>query len=388
MWSSCPRFVAQEQPMAATASFARELGAAVRKMAGNKGTTWYTPHMAAASRAIAERIPLVDLVLEVRDARIPLSSECEQLRNFPSSSRRIIALNKMDLANRSQMKDWMTYFEQHDCISYGVNSHNKDNIKELLNFLQARLRELKRTDHSNYTATIMLLGIPNVGKSALANSLHQVGRISAAEKGRLKHATVSPQPGETKDISSFKIASHPNIYVLDTPGILPAEILDVEVCSKLALTGAISDCFIGQTELARYFLAVLNTSNEYRKWAKLSKTEIDISSFDHKTECSGSSELEKRQKKQYATDHTQDFVVNEVRRTLFEVISSFDGNQEDEKNSVQLIEAQFAAVQKAFHVPLESVDDTCNKVASKLLNLYRTGRLGHYTLDRVLWNSL
>ncbi|XP_059651717.1 DAR GTPase 2, mitochondrial isoform X2 [Cornus florida] len=362
MWSSCPRFVAQEQPMAATASFARELGAAVRKMAGNKGTTWYTPHMAAASRAIAERIPLVDLVLEVRDARIPLSSECEQLRNFPSSSRRIIALNKMDLANRSQMK--------------------------LLNFLQARLRELKRTDHSNYTATIMLLGIPNVGKSALANSLHQVGRISAAEKGRLKHATVSPQPGETKDISSFKIASHPNIYVLDTPGILPAEILDVEVCSKLALTGAISDCFIGQTELARYFLAVLNTSNEYRKWAKLSKTEIDISSFDHKTECSGSSELEKRQKKQYATDHTQDFVVNEVRRTLFEVISSFDGNQEDEKNSVQLIEAQFAAVQKAFHVPLESVDDTCNKVASKLLNLYRTGRLGHYTLDRVLWNSL
>lgn len=123
---------------------------------------------------------------------------------------------------------------------------------QFLNFLQARVRELNNIDHSSYTATILLLGIPNVGKSALANSLHWIGRISAAgttlnhilfnflflrlglcrgifssimyseywvnsntflkigsliEKGRLKHATVSPQPGETKDISSLKVCS-------------------------------------------------------------------------------------------------------------------------------------------------------------------------------------
>ncbi|KAA8520144.1 hypothetical protein F0562_014400 [Nyssa sinensis] len=378
--------------MAATASFVGKVGAAVRQVAGNKGSTWYTPHMAAASRAIAERIPLVDMVLEVRDTRIPLSSEYEHLRNFPSSLRHIVVLNKMDLANRSQMKDWMMYFEQQNCISYGVNSHNKDNIKEFLNFLQARVRELKKAGHSNYTTTIMLVGIPNVGKSALANSLHQIGRIGAAEKGKLKHATVSPQPGETKDISSFKIGSHPNIYVLDTPGVLPPEILDIEVCSKLALTGAISHCFIGQTELAQYFLAVLNLTDEYKKWAKLSTIEYDRLQVGCKAECSSAlnsagSELDERQKKQYPTDHTQDFIVHDVRRTLFEVASSFDGNLEDEKDLARLIEAQLTTLQKALYVPLASGDDTCNKVATKLLNLYRTGRLGHYTLDHVPWNA-
>ncbi|KAF5197518.1 Dar gtpase 2 protein [Thalictrum thalictroides] len=83
---------------------------------------------------------------------------------------------------------------------------------------------------------MMLVGIPNVGKSALANSLHQIGRISAAEKGKLKHTVVSPEPGETKSISSLKIASHPNIYILDTPGVLLPDSLDIEMGSKLALT--------------------------------------------------------------------------------------------------------------------------------------------------------
>lgn len=80
----------------------------------------------------------------------------------------------------------------------------------------------------------------------------------------------------------------------------------------------------------------------------------------------------------------QDFVVNDVRRTLFEEVSSFNGNLDDEKDLVQLIEAQFAALQKAFRIPLsESNEDAYCKAATKLLNLYRTGRLGHYTLDRV-----
>ncbi|CAL5351760.1 unnamed protein product [Camellia sinensis] len=75
---------------------------------------------------------------------------------------------------------------------------------KFLNFLQARVRELKKTDHANHTITVLLVGIPNVGKSALANSLHHIGWISAAVKGKLKHAIVSPLPGETKDISSLK----------------------------------------------------------------------------------------------------------------------------------------------------------------------------------------
>ncbi|KAL7204015.1 hypothetical protein ACSBR2_017141 [Camellia fascicularis] len=363
--------------MAATASFIRKLGGAVKKTPGKRGSSWYTPHMAAASRAILERIPLVDLVLEVRDARVPLSSEYELLRNFPHSSRHIIVLNKMDLASRSQMKAWRSYFEQQNSISYGVNSHNKENIREFLNFLQARVRELKKTDHANHTITVLLVGIPNVGKSALANSLHHIGRISAAEKGKLKHATVSPLPGETKDISSLKIGSHPNIYVLDTPGVLPPEIPNAEVCSKLALTGAINDCLIGEAELAQYFLAILNLSDEYKQWSKLSTIASEKLS-DDKVETSVDSELDKR-RKHYATDHTQDFVVHDVRRTLFEAISSFHGNLEDGNDLLKLIEAQFAALRKALRV-LEESDAEDARGICKIRNPIRFSQICFWVL--------
>ncbi|PIN01839.1 Conserved ATP/GTP binding protein [Handroanthus impetiginosus] len=326
--------------MAATDSLIQKIGKAVKEVAKSRSSEWwYTPHMAAASHAVAERIPLVDLVLEVRDARIPLSSEYLQLRKFLSSSRRIILLNKMDLANRSQTKEWMRFFEEHRCMAFAVNSHNRDNIKEFLTFLQARVRELKKKDDHSHAITLMLVGIPNVGKSALANSLHQVGRIAAAEKGRLKHSVVSPQPGETKSIGSLKIASHPNIYVLDTPGVLHPNVADDEVCSKLALTGAIKDTLVGEIELARYFLSILSLSDEYRKWEKLSLTNEGISGLD---------------KKQYPTDHTQDFMVNNVRQTLYNAISSFTGCIENTENLARLVDEEFEFLLKIFHLPLKS----------------------------------
>lgn len=369
---------------ASTASrITRKIVIAVKKAASrNKG--WYDLHMAAASGAIAQRLPLVDLVAEIRDARIPLSSENELLRDFPALSKRIVVMNKIDLADQTQVKGWMRYFEQQNCIPYGVNSHNKDSVKGLLNFIQAQVRGLcKANHHASETITIMLVGIPNVGKSALANSLHQMGRISAAEKGRLKHATVSPQPGETKDISSFKIGSHPNIYLLDTPGILPRMIHDAELCSKLVLTGAIRDGLIEQKELARYFLAILNLSDQYKKWAKFSANEDRLLSFiEHKEEGSISSKLEMRRKKQHMMDHTQDLIVNDVRGTIFDTISCFDGDIELEEDMIKLMEAELVALRDAFRVPQGLGEYVYNRVVSvKLLDLYRTGRLGHYTLD-------
>ncbi|XP_044488683.1 DAR GTPase 2, mitochondrial isoform X2 [Mangifera indica] len=369
--------------MTSLSKIGREIGNAVQKIGNREGGGWYGPHMAAASRAVTDRVPLVDLVLEIRDARIPFSSAFEQLRNYPFSSRRILVLNKMDLANHSQLKELTNYFKERNCISFCVNSHNRDNVKEFLNFLQAQARKLKKTDLLSHTITVMLVGIPNVGKSALVKALHHIGRISAEEKGKLKHVMVTPQPGETRDINSFKIASHPNIYVLDTPGILPPAIQDIEVCSKLALTGAIRDSFVGEKKLAEYFLAILNSSDEYKKWAKFSTYENDRSVLQHSVGHSASSQLETKKRRQYPTDHTQDFVVQKVRQTLFEVTSCFDGNVEQGKDMLKLIDIQFKALKEAFQIPedLSEVADT--KVASKLLNLYRTGRLGHFTLDPV-----
>ncbi|KAG9452252.1 hypothetical protein H6P81_005156 [Aristolochia fimbriata] len=368
--------------MAGTAAFARRVGCAVQGAATKKGGGWCNQHMAAASRAISDRIPLVDLVVEIRDSRIPFSSAYKYQGCHPPRSKHVIVLNKTDLANRSQTQKWIEFFEAQDYGCRGLNSHNKANVKELLNFLQTQVRELKVCE-SNYTATIMLVGIPNVGKSAITNFLHQFGRISAAEKGKLKNATVNPSPGETKDISSYKIASHPNVYVLDTPGVLTPQIFDVEVASKLVLTGAINDSFVGEIELAMYFMAILNSSDEYKRWEKLIPKEDDMLFTDPKQKLVEDSSASKPQKRQYRTDHTQDFIVKDVRRSFFETISSFKGSLQNEKEMLGLIETQFVALHEAFRVSSFTGEEGYHRVARKLINLFRTGRLGCYTLDLV-----
>ncbi|XP_048496732.1 DAR GTPase 2, mitochondrial isoform X2 [Beta vulgaris subsp. vulgaris] len=340
---------------------AKKVGNAVKKMAGEekkKKWSWYTPLMAAASDAISRRISSVDFVLDLRDARIPLSSECELLKRLSSSSssRRIVVLNKVDLASRSYVK--------------------------FLNFLQGQVRALRKSEPERHTITMMLVGIPNVGKSALANSLHQIGRISAAEKGKLKHAVVSPLPGETKGICSLKVASHPNIYVLDTPGILPPQIIDADVCAKLALTGAFNDSLAGEKALAEFLLAVLNLSYEYQKWEKLSTDAPPPSRTDDNVALHHGS-FENRNSKGVSTDHTKDCVVLSVRKSLFEVASSFRGNLQDEDELLRLIQAEFVVLREAFNLPTKPEEETDHKVAVKLLNLFRTGRLGHHTLDSI-----
>ncbi|XP_011001543.1 PREDICTED: mitochondrial ribosome-associated GTPase 1 [Populus euphratica] len=337
----------------------KEIGEALKKAKSG----WYSLHMAAASHAIAQRIPLVDFILEVRDARIPLSSHCQLLSNFPPSSlRRIIVMNKTDLANRSQLKDWTKYFEQQNCISYGVNSHNKENVNDgdiiccsASLCLQCDLLCSQETKDGAYSVTFF------------------VARKPRMESGILDQRTIYLP-------LIFQIGSHPNIYVLDTPGILPPQIHDSEVCTKLALTGAIEN-LVGEKELARYFLAILNTSDGYKKWERLSTHGNDKSFTGQEVEGSSDSKLNMKRKRQYPSDHTQDFMVNRVRRTLFESISCLDGNVQNEKDLEELIEVQFTALREAFLVSLEPVNDSQTKISAKLLNLYRTGRLGHYTLD-------
>lgn len=181
----------------------------------------------------------------------------------------------------------------------------------------------------------------------------------------------------SNEVFEIQIASHPNIYVLDTPGVLSPMILDEDVCSNLALTGAISDYIVGKIELAKYFLSILNLSDEYKKWEKFYAT----GSIFTESEASQNSHLEKRRMRE--RDHTQDFIVNDVRRIFFEAISSFSGNLENAEDLLLLIEAELTMLQSAFRITPESQENDHGKVANKLLDLYRTGRLGHYILDPI-----
>ncbi|CAL4969031.1 unnamed protein product [Urochloa decumbens] len=342
---------------AAAEAVSRRLGVVLRELSG----AWYGRHMAAAERAIRTRLPLVDLVLEVRDARVPASSAFEPLRRrgpLEPDARRVVVLSKADLADPFETEKWMAYMKkQRKCPCITVNSHNRESIKELLNVVQSRIRAIKHGE-SNCTGTVLLVGIPNVGKSAIVNAMHQIGRIAAAEKGKLKHAIVSSHPGETRDISGYKVASHPNIYVLDTPGVLSPRFANDDSGPKLALT-------------------VVNSREQYRMWGNLNQAGDSSSSGNANTSRSHN------RKRQYVSDHTQDFVVKAVREVLFETISSSKDALGKEDEFRRLIECQFVSLQKAFKVSTESSEDMGKLTALKLLNLYRTGRLGHYTLDHV-----
>ncbi|KAL5231034.1 hypothetical protein ABZP36_029810 [Zizania latifolia] len=359
--------------MAATEAFSRSLSAAVRGLSG----AWYGRHMAAADRAIRSRLPLVDLVLEVRDARVPTTSAFAPLRRRSPEPdrRRLVVLNKADLADPSETEKWMAYMTQTSCPCVALNSHSRESIKELLNAVRVRIREIKLGE-SDCTGTVLLVGIPNVGKSAIVNAMHQIGRIGAAEKGKLKHAIVSSHPGETRDIIGYKVASHPNIYVLDTPGVLPPVFVNDESGPQLALTGAIKDSMLQECEIAQFLLALLNSREEYKEWEN-SNIVGGMPSFGRAMPSSGH-----HNKRQYASDHTQDFIVNAVRQVLFKTISSFKGDLGNENELRSLIECQFISMQEAFRFNSELNQDVHKLVALKLLNLYRTGRLGRYTLDR------
>ncbi|VAI12330.1 unnamed protein product [Triticum turgidum subsp. durum] len=208
--------------------------------AGGGAINWFPGHMAAASRAIRDRLKLADLVIEVRDARIPLSSANEDLQPVLSAKRRILALNKKDLAN--------------------------PNIMNLLGLVELKLREAILKEP---TLLVMVVGVPNVGKSALINSIHRIANSRFPVNDKMKRARVGPLPGVTQDIAGYKIASQPSIYVLDTPGVLVPSIPDMETGLKLALTGAVKDSVVGEERIAKYLLSLLNIRKTPLHWERL-----------------------------------------------------------------------------------------------------------------------
>ncbi|CAF2093739.1 hypothetical protein YC2023_063837 [Brassica napus] len=355
-------------------SFAKEAGA----------INWFPGHMAAATRAIRSRLKLSDLVIEVRDARIPLSSANEDLQPQLSAKRRIIALNKKDLANPNVLNKWTHHFEskKQDCVA--INAHSRSSVKKLLDLVEFKLKEVIAREP---TLLVMVVGVPNVGKSALINSVHQIAATRFPVQDKLKRATVGPLPGVTQDIAGFKIAHRPSIYVLDSPGVLVPNIPDIETGLKLALSGSVKDSVVGEERLAQYFLAILNTRGTPLHWKYLFEgrnegsahpDSIDKPSYNLK-------DLRHQRSKQPDSSavHYVGGMISEVQRSLYTTLSEFDGDTEDENDLECLIEQQFEALQKAFKVSTRASSEARLMVSKKFLTLFRTGRLGPFILDDV-----
>ena len=212
---------------------------------------WYPGHMTKAKRQMQEDIKLIDLIIELVDARVPLSSRNPDIDELGKGKSRIILLNKSDLAEERWNEAWTEYFKKKGIVALKINSKNKQGIKEINNAVNIACKEkiernLKR-GIKNRPIRAMVVGIPNVGKSTFINSF--AGKACAKTGNK---------PGVTKGKQWIKI--NKNVELLDTPGILWPKFEDQAVGLRLALIGSIKEEILNTTEMAMEFIGFLKKS--------------------------------------------------------------------------------------------------------------------------------
>ncbi|APR28478.1 ribosome biogenesis GTPase YlqF [Pediococcus acidilactici] len=208
---------------------------------------WYPGHMAKAIRQVEEKLKLVDVVFELVDARIPVSSRNPMIESVIKDKPHLLILTKADLAYPQETQRWLEYFRKNGDHAVALNSKEPSTEKIILKHTRAILadklenwesRGIKKTEIKS-----MCIGIPNVGKSTLLN--HLVNK---------KVAITGDRPGVTKKQQWLK--SRQGLYLLDTPGILWPKFEDQSVGSKLAFTGAIKDNLYANDDVALFGLQI------------------------------------------------------------------------------------------------------------------------------------
>ena len=212
---------------------------------------WYPGHMTKAKRQMQEDIKLIDLIIELVDARVPLSSRNPDIDELGKNKSRLILLNKSDLADERQNEAWKTYFQAKGFYVVKVDSRNGSGMKAINNVIQEACKEKIERDRrrgiKNRPIRAMVVGIPNVGKSTFINSF--AGKACAKTGNK---------PGVTKGKQWIKI--NKNVELLDTPGILWPKFEDQAVGLRLALIGSIKEEILNTTEMAMEFIGFLKKS--------------------------------------------------------------------------------------------------------------------------------
>lgn len=211
---------------------------------------WYPGHMTKAVRQMKEDIKLIDLVIELLDARIPLSSRNPDIDSLSQNKARLILLNKSDLADEAQNNRWIEYFKEKGIVALKINSKNKQGIKQINAAVNEACKEKiernKKKGILNRPIRAMVVGIPNVGKSTFINAY--AGR-NCAKTGN--------KPGVTKGKQWIRLSK--TLELLDTPGILWPKFDDETIGLYLALIGSINDNILDVSELAYQLIKLLNT---------------------------------------------------------------------------------------------------------------------------------
>lgn len=289
--------------------------------------SWYPGHMAKTMKQVEEDLKLVDIVIEILDARIPISSQNPQVQKLIKDKEKIIILNKCDLADEKENVNWINHFKKQNIPTILCNSNNGEGINKIsgqINEMMKEKRELAEQKGRNKIARAMIIGVPNVGKSSFIN---KVSNKTAMQVGN--------KPGVTKNKQWIRLSN--NIELLDTPGVLWPKIEKQEIALNLAYTGTIKSDILDENEIAYNLTKYLIL--KYRK------------------------NVEERYK---------------LKPEIVDNILQNDNMEENEKivEIMQYIGEKRGAVIKGNNIDLE-------KTSKIILEDFRTGNLGRITLEKV-----
>ena len=202
---------------------------------------WFPGHMAKTRRQITEDLKLVDVIVEILDARIPISSQNPEIQEIIKNKKKIIILNKSDLSDEKDNKKWINYFTKKGGRVVLANSNTGKGVDEVIRQIQKAMQneidEYKEKGRIGRKIRVMVVGIPNVGKSSFINRI-----------AKKNSAGVANRPGVTKQKQWIRI--NENIELMDTPGVLWPKFESEEVALNLAFTGTIKDDILEITEIA------------------------------------------------------------------------------------------------------------------------------------------
>lgn len=232
---------------------------------------WFPGHMTKTKRQIQASLKLVDAVAEILDARIPLSSKNPDLQKLIQNKPKVVLLNKCDMANQTATSRWIDYYASQGITAIAVDCKSGKGLNKFApavnNVLSERRERLKAKGMVNPMLRIMIVGIPNVGKSSFINRVAKQNR-----------AKVEDRPGVTRGNQWYTIAK--NIEMLDTPGVLWPKFDDKIVGERLAFTGAVKDQILDTELLAVRLLDFLRSLKPADFIARFKLEDIDLEAID------------------------------------------------------------------------------------------------------------